>query len=80
MHPAASLLLLRWLTLRHRAGQPVCEQAVHLHLGSDLKDVSWLRTTHVDGASHPVAPIAGPCGSNRAGQRSLSGAPSKYAF
>ena len=67
VHLAASLLLLRWLKVRPRGGQPVCEQAARLHLDSDLKDVSWLCTTHVDGASHPVAPIASPCGTNRAG-------------
>ena len=66
--------------MKLRAGQPVCEQAAHLHLGSDLKDVSWLCTTHVDGASHPVAPIAGPCGTNGAGQWSIPWAPSKNAF
>ena len=72
--------MLRWLKLRLRASQPVCELAAHLHLGSDLKDTSRLCTTHIDGASHPVAPIAGPCGTNRAGQRSLPVTPSKNAF
>ena len=80
VHPAASLLLLRWLKVKPRAGQPASEQAARLHLGSDLKHISWLCATHVDGASHPVAPIAGPCGTHRVGQRSVSGAPSKNAF